>query len=296
MVPMSALRVLIIGSSGQLGSAMRSAFEDADVRTPSHRALDLTRASDVVAHVTEVHPNVVINCAAFNDVDGAEDRPLDALALNAFAVRSLARATDAIGATLVHFSTDFVFDGLANAPYREDSAPMPRSVYASSKLLGEWLALDVPRAFVLRVQSLFGMPRDWKGRRGSLDSIVAGLEEGREVRVFSDRVVSPGYVYDIAAATKHLIESGAAPGLYHCVNAGCATWEAIAREAARLLGVDPRLQPVASASVALKAARPQYSALSPGRLGEAGFRMPEWQDALRRWLAVRDRPAAVRSI
>jgi dTDP-4-dehydrorhamnose reductase len=150
--------------------------------------------------------------------------------------------------------------------------------------MGEWFALDAPRAFVLRVESLFGSPAGWTGRRGTLDAIVGGLAAGREVRVFTDRVVSPGYTPDIAAATRHLIASGAAPGLYHCVNDGQATWEQVAREAARVLGVEPVLQLTTSDQVALKAARPTYCALSPRKLAAAGFTMPAWQDALGRWL------------
>jgi dTDP-4-dehydrorhamnose reductase len=280
---------MVTGASGQLGAAILSAFAGNDVHAPEHGALDIGRADQVSTAVADIRPDVVINCAAFNDVDAAEDRPSEAFALNAFAVRSLARAAEAAGATLVHFSTDFVFDGTAHAPYTEDVPPAPRSTYAASKLVGEWFALEAPGGFVLRVESLFGTPRDWRGRRGSLESIVAGLEEGREVRVFSDRVVSPGYVHDIAAATKHLVESGAAPGLYHCVNSGHATWAEIARQAARVLGVEPRLQPVGSAGVALKAVRPQYSVLSTARLAAAGFPMPSWQDALERWLATRER-------
>jgi dTDP-4-dehydrorhamnose reductase len=283
-------RVFVTGGSGQLGSEIVRAFADAAVVAPPHRVLDLGRHDQVAAAIADARPDVIVNCAAFNDVDGAEDRPLDAFALNAFAVRSLARAAEAVGATLVHFSTDFVFDGTAREPYREDSATAPRSTYASSKLAGEWFALDAPRAFVLRVESLFGTPRVWGGRRGSLEAIVAGLEEGREVRVFSDRIVSPGYVRDIAAATRHLVDAGAPAGLYHCVNSGQATWLAIAEEAARILRVEPRLNPVSSAGVSLRASRPQYSALATAKLAAAGFQMPTWQDALRRWLASRDVP------
>ena len=288
---MTGLRVFVTGASGQLGSAVVDAFADAEVVAPAHRTLDISRPDQVAAAVADARPDAIVNCAAFNDVDGAEDRPRDAFGLNAFAVRSLARAAEAVGATLVHFSTDFVFDGSAREPYGEDAAPAPRSTYASSKLAGEWFALDAPQAFVLRVESLFGTPRVWSGRRGSLEAIVAGLEEGREVRVFSDRVVSPAFVRDVAAATKHLIVARAKPGLYHCVNSGQATWLAIAQEAARILGVDPRLNPVSSAGVSLRAARPQYSALATTKLAAAGFPMPTWQDALRRWLASRAAPS-----
>ena len=207
-------------------------------------------------------------------------------------MRSLARAAESCGAVLVHYGSDFVFDGTATEPYDESAAPAPRSVYASSKLVGEWLALEPPRAYVLRVESLFGSPAEWTGRRGSLDAIVAGLEAGREVKVFTDRAVSPSYVVDVAAATRYLVDTGAAPGTYHCVNSGYGTWQQVALEAARILGVAPRLTPITMADMPLAAARPRFCALSNRKLAAAGFPMPAWQDALRRWLAARGRPAA----
>ncbi len=281
---MSPPRVLVTGASGQLASFILGAFADWDVVAHTRATLDLTDAAAVAGVVADARPAVVVNCAAFNDVDGAESRPLEALAVNAFAVRTLARAAEEAGATFVHYGTDFVFDGSATRPYVETDPPSPRSTYASSKLLGDWFALEAPRAFVLRVESLFGAPRRWAGRRGTLGSIVEGLQQGRELRVFTDRVVSPTYCFDIAAATRHLVEAQAEPGLYHCVNDGEATWDTIAREAAEVLGVPARLVPITMAEAGLKASRPSYCALSPGRLAAAGFPMPPWQDALRRWL------------
>jgi len=278
-------RVLVTGADGQLASFVVRAFAGSAVVALDRRALDITDAAAVAGAVAAAAPDVIVNCAAFNDVDGAEDRPEQALAVNAFAVRSLALAAERAGAVLVHYSTDFVFDGRRSSePYTESDAPSPQSTYASSKLMGEWFALDAPRAFVLRVESLFGSPAEWTGRRGTLDGIVAGLRAGREVRVFTDRVVSPSYTPDIAAATRHLIASAAAPGLYHCVNSGQATWEQVARETARVLGVEPLLRLTTSDQVVLKAARPTYCALSPRKLAAAGFTMPAWQDALGRWL------------
>ena len=281
---MSVGRVLVTGAAGQLGAAMVRAFGDAEVTALARGDLDITDSAATRARIAELGPALIVNCAAWNDVDGAEDQPSAALAINAFAVRSLARAAEATGATLVHYSSDFVFDGEASSPYRETSEPAPRSVYASSKLLGEWFALDAPGAYVLRVESLFGSPPGWQGRRGTLDKIVAGLEEGREVPVFVDRVVSPSYVDDVAAATRHLVTRGAAPGLYHCVNSGAATWHEVAQEAARLLGVVPRFLTMRMADAQLKAARPRYCALDNAKLAAAGFPMPPWQDALQRWL------------
>ena len=271
---------------------MVRAFPGSDVVAHTRATLDITDGPTVAGAIADAAPQVIVNCAAFNDVDGAESAPLDALSVNALAVRSLARAAAAVNATLVHFSTDFVFDGTAQEPYDERMPPSPQSTYAASKLLGEWFALDVPRALVLRVESLFGSRREWAGRRGTLDAIVAGLEEDREVRVFTDRVVSPSYTPDVAAATRHLVETGAAPGLYHCVNSGMGTWYEVAVEAARLLGVTPRLVPVTMGQVQMQANRPRFCALSNRKLDASGFRMPPWSDALRRWLEGRAVPAA----
>ncbi len=284
---MSVGRVLVTGAAGQLGSVILRTFADAETVALTRAAVDITDPAAVRRVVHDARPAVVINCAAFNDVDGAEDAPTAALAVNAFAVRSLARAADECGAVLVHYGTDFVFSGDAASPYRETDEPGPRSTYAASKLLGEWFGVYAARGYVLRVESLFGCEAAWQGRRGTLDSLVAGLEEGREVRVFTDRVVSPSYLDDVAAATRFVVTAGAAPGLYHCVNSGHDTWHGVALEAARLLGVTPRLKPITTADVTLRAQRPRFCALDNSKLAAAGFRMPPWQDAVRRWLRMK---------
>lgn len=278
-------RVLVVGAAGRLGTAIVEAFADREVIAHTRASLDISDPAAVQAAVAQAAPAVIVNCAAFNAVDESEERPLDALAINAFAVRTLARAADAAGATLVHYGSDFVFDGNATEPYDEEAVPSPAGTYAVSKLLGDWFALDAARSLVLRVESLFGVLPGWAGRRGSLEAIVEGLQQGRPVPVFTDRVVSPSYVHDIAGATRHLVDSQAPPGLYHCVNSGFATWYEVAEEAARLLGVTPRLQPVTMDQVRLTARRPRFCALANRKLAAAGFPMPTWRDALRRWLA-----------
>jgi dTDP-4-dehydrorhamnose reductase len=286
---MNRSKVVLTGASGQLAHFIARVFADWDVLALGRASLDITDPAMVRRVLADAAPHVIVNCAAFNDVDGAESRPLDALAVNAFAVRSLARAAEAAGATLVHYSTDFVFDGRATEPYDEDAPTAPQSTYAASKLLGEWFALDAPGALVLRVESLFGSPEGWTGRRGTLDAIVDGLRHGREVRALTDRVVSPGYTPDIAAATRHLIDAAAPGGVYHCVNTGHTTWDAVAREAARVLGVEPRITPITVDQLTLTAARPVYCALATRKLAATGFVMPTWDDALRRWLSLSPR-------
>ena len=276
------LKVLVTGARGQLAGAIIDAYKDtSQVLAYSRGDLDVADYDAVMKRVQADAPHVIINCAAYNNVDRAEDEADIALDANAFAVRVLARAAQSSGATLVHYITDFVFDGRAARPYIEEDPPNPQSVYAQSKLLGEWFALEAPRAFVLRVESLFG----GANARSSIDRIVQSIAEAREAKVFRDRVVSPSFVMDVAAATQVLVDRGE-PGLYHCVGTGHATWHEVALEIARVMGKEreANLVPVSVAEVTQRAPRPQFAALSNEKLSRV-LPMPTWQDALRRYLA-----------
>jgi dTDP-4-dehydrorhamnose reductase len=281
------MRILVTGAAGLLGSAVTEIFRNGgdEVHPTGHAALDIVDAAAVERLVREIRPEAIVNCAAYNDVDAAEADPASALSVNAFGVLALARAARDAGALLVHYSTDFVFDGETARPYVEDDPPNPKSVYASSKLLGEWFAADVPRHYLLRVESLFGGPGVRAGsRRGSLGTIVDRIRAGGVVPVFVDRTVSPSFTPDVAAATRALMRSGAPWGTYHCVNAGQATWREVAEEAARRLGVPLTIRELTLESVAAPAARPRFCAMSSARLASLGIVMPAWQDAVRRYL------------
>jgi dTDP-4-dehydrorhamnose reductase len=234
--------------------------------------------------VLRLAPAAIINCASYNHVDQAEDQQETALDVNAFAVGTLARAAADLDAVLMHYSTDFVFSGTASAPYTELDRPEPQSAYAQSKLVGEWLATDAPRHYVLRVESLFGGPHT----RSSTDRIVDAVLAGESAPVFTDRVVSPSFVADVVAASAHLLRTQPAFGVYHCVNTGYATWYEVGREIARLLGKsEASLTPTSVRDVNLRASRPQFAALSNAKLVQAGFTMPPWQDAMARYLKSR---------
>jgi dTDP-4-dehydrorhamnose reductase len=282
------MRIAVVGAHGQLAAAVAHECGVAhEVVCFSRAELDITNDAAVDAVLGRVKPQVIVNGSAFTDVDAAEDQPVAALNVNALAVRALARAARTHDATLVHYSTDFVFDGTVSAPYVESDRPNPLSVYAASKLLGEWFALDAPRAYILRVESLFGRAPDAGPEKGSLASIVKTLIGGGAPKVFADRTISPTYVLDAARATRQLLELAAAPGLYHCVNTGQCTWLELAQVAAEQLGgaeMAARLIPVRMAEVTLKATRPQYCALSNAKLQAAGVAMSSWQDALDRYL------------
>jgi dTDP-4-dehydrorhamnose reductase len=293
------MKALVIGAAGQLGAATVERLKSARETPPSFDVIALTRKDVDLADgralrdaVLGAKPDVILNCAAYNNVDGAEDDPKPALDVNAFAPRVLAEAAEEIGATFVHYSTDFVFDGTASQPYTETDPARPQSVYASSKLLGEWFAAQASRHYVLRVESLFGGTYV----RSSIDKIIATIIGGEDTRVFVDRVVTPSYVQDVITATLGLIGAGAPYGLYHCVNSGETTWFDLAREIARLLDRTPSLVPVKVADVPMRAKRPQYCALSNRKLADAGIAMPPWQDALRRYLEVVQARKAARTV
>jgi len=289
------MRIALVGARGQLGAAVAEACGAVHETVTFTRAdLDITDDAAVAAAMARLRPDAIVNASAYTNVDGAEDEPVTALKVNALAVRALARAAETHGAALVHFSTDFVFDGTASAPYTEQDRPNPRSVYATSKLLGEWFALEAPRAYVLRVESLFGSAAAGPVPKGSVAAIHRALMSGQSPPVFVDRTISPTYVIDAAHATRKLLESSAPAGLYHCVNSGSCTWLEFAEELARLAGLEPRLTPVRMSDLQLRAARPLYCVLSNARLRDAGIDMPSWRDALARYVAATGAPSPTR--
>lgn len=274
---------LVTGAAGQLGATIVARLADRwSIVALGRRDLDLSDGRAVRAIVARVSPDIIVNCAAYTDVDGAESAARQAFTVNGLATGTLARAAQDVGATLVHYSTDFVFDGTADTPYAETDPPEPKSIYAQSKLVGEWLAADASVHYVLRVESLFGgVPA-----KSSIDRIISAIGDGREARAFVDRTVSPSFVDDVADATATLVANRAPSGVYHCVNSGCTTWYEIARFVAEHLGrSDATITPVSVNDVTLKAKRPQFAALSNAKLVRAGVHMPSWQDGLQRHLS-----------
>jgi dTDP-4-dehydrorhamnose reductase len=288
------VKLLVIGAAGQLGQAAAAALAARhEVIAWTRQDLDLRDTRAVIDRVAEVRPEAILNCAAYNNVDGAEDDPLAALQLNAMAVRALAEAAESVRATLIHYSSDFVFDGEASQPYVETDRARPRSTYGVSKLLGEWFAQQVPSHYVLRVESLFGGPH----RRSSVDKIIAAVGHGDEAPVFVDRFVTPSFVADVVDATECLVARRAPVGLYHCVNSGVTNWLALGEEIGRVIGrPHTRLVPIRFADMTLRARRPRYCALSNEKLASAiGRSLPPWQDAIARHIATLQPPISAAS-
>jgi dTDP-4-dehydrorhamnose reductase len=284
------VRCALIGAAGQLGFDLARTFDlPGELFRLTRADFDLLdpRATERVLH--ELRPTLVVNTAAYNQVDRAEDDRAPAFALNAEAVGRLADVCEGLGAMLVHFSTDYVFDGRRSTPYREEDPPGPLSHYGESKLAGERLALTrCRRALVFRVCGLFGVARSaGKGGTNFVETMLRLAREGRPIRVVRDQVLTPSYTLDLAPKVWRAV-ARAAHGVYHLTNAGETSWYDFAREIFRLSGLTPDLTGVTAAEYGARARRPAYSVLGHGRLAALGEDdLRPWQEALAAYLRER---------
>ena len=275
-------RVVLIGAAGQLGFDLVRTFDlDGELIPLAHADLDILDAARTKAVLRGLAPTHAINTAAYNRVDQAEADREAAFALNGRAVGDLATVCQALGATLVHFSTDYVFDGRRSTPYLESDAPNPLSVYGASKLAGERLALErCERAVVFRVSGLYGVARSsGKGSTNFVETMLRLARGGRKIRVVADQVLGPSYTLDVARKIWKVLPKAAHP-VYHLSNAGEASWYDFARRVFELAGLAPDLGPVTSAEFGARARRPAYSVLGHANLRALG------EDDLRPWGAA----------
>jgi dTDP-4-dehydrorhamnose reductase len=224
-------------------------------------------------------------------VDEAESHAGHAYTVNALGPRALALSAAAMGAILVHYSTDYVVDGNRATPYREEDAPLPLSAYATSKLAGEhFVRALAPRHYVLRVCGLFGLAGRATRHGNFVETMLRAAEAGKELRVVSDQIVAPTSSSDVARVTLDLLRRHAPYGLYHCTSPGAVSWHDYARAIFDLAGVPVSLRPVSAAEYGAPARRPAYSILDNGKLEAAGVPRPgHWHDRLTEYLAARAR-------
>ena len=279
-------RVLVTGAAGMLGRDLVTELAAAgcDVFARPKSDLDVTRADAVARAFRETRPEIVVNCAAFTRVDACESDPR-ADAVNAGGVERLAAECLERSVRLVQISTDFVFDGAKEAPYREDDEPAPLSAYGRSKLAGERAALRLPTALVVRASWLFG-----RGGWNFVEAIWKQIADGRRtLTVVDDQRGRPTATVDLAQALLALLERSAV-GIYHFANAGEATWYDFAREIVALSGrSDVEVTPIDSATLARPARRPAYSVLDTGRYERVtGRPIRHFRDALAEYLADRE--------
>jgi dTDP-4-dehydrorhamnose reductase len=282
------MRIVVTGAAGRLGATIADAFQRAgyQVTALSRSDLDICDVEQVSTVLDRLQPEAIVNCSAYNAVDAAEADAATAFAINARGPSLLAGAAESMGALLVHYSTDFVFDGETEQPYSEEEPANPLGVYGASKLAGENGVRSAPGHYILRLESVFG-GSGTKGHRATVDQIADKVLAGVTVPALVDRTVSPSYVVDVANATRALIEGKAPYGTYHCVNTGCTTWFDLANEVVRQLGVRGSIEPVRATDFKTVARRPRFCALSNRKLVGLGIAMPTWQSALARHLVTR---------
>ena len=284
-------RVLLLGPNGQLGHdilrAHGKAGEPFDLVPLARGKLDVAEPGAVERVLGGLDYDAAVNCAACTRVDEVEGNAALGFAVNAHAVQAIAQACAARRARLVHVSTDYVFGGDVEraSPLREDDPTAPVSVYGASKAMGETLArLASDDVVILRVASLFGVAgAGGKGGNFVETMIRAGREKGA-LRVVDDQTMSPTSTADVARVIVRMLTDGCAPGLYHAVNAGSATWFEFAREIIRRAGVEATVTPCATGEYPVRAARPRYSVLDNTKVSAAFGAMPSWEDALDRYL------------
>jgi dTDP-4-dehydrorhamnose reductase len=285
------MKYAVLGSAGQLGRDLCPRLAGEVV--PLTRAeADLTRPDLLRAALTELRPDAVVNCAAYNFVDRAESEPEAAFAVNAWGVRALAAMCRDLGCVLVHFSTDHVFglDETRQTPYAETDAPGPISVYGLSKLAGEYLVRALcPRHFVIRTCGLYGV---WgSGGKGGnfVETMLRVAAQGKPLRVVADQTCTPSYTVDVATAVAALATTGRY-GLYHLTSAGSCSWHEFARTIFELSGVKADLTAITSAEYGAAARRPTYSVLSAGAYEALGLPpLRPWREALADYLEERKR-------
>ncbi len=282
-------RVLLIGGGGQLGTAIARRWQDCRIAAPSHEELALERSDRLAQTIEEFNPDVLVNCAAFHDVDRCELEPAQAFEINGLAVGRAARIAGRHGLLFVTLSSDYVFDGTKGEPYTEADPPNPLSVYGASKLRGETLTQSSgARAFVVRTCGVYGPSRSRTPRRPFIDRILTQGANGSSVPVVADVVASPTFAGALADALRALIESEAY-GLYHAAGAGSASWYEFACEAKRQARADLQIEPIAADQWKAIAVRPRFSALDNAKLRELGIAMPSWRDGIAAYLALRVR-------
>jgi dTDP-4-dehydrorhamnose reductase len=288
------MNIALIGADGQLGSDLRALLPAEDVRPLFFPEFDVTDAAGVAARLRDLRPDVVINTSAFHRVDECEDRIEDAFRVNAFAVRDLARTCRSQGAVLVHFSTDYVFDGASALPYTETDRPGPLSAYAASKLAGEHLlAAEWDRHFIVRTCGLFGRAGCLEKGRNFVETMLGLAASGRPIRVVDDQIVAPTSTLELARNVLALIRTDAF-GLYHLTSRGGCSWYEFARAVFDRAEVNADLTPVGSAAYGAPARRPAFSLLSDGKA--RGLGLPgcsDWKAALADYLAARAKGWAV---
>ncbi|WP_188175428.1 dTDP-4-dehydrorhamnose reductase [Paenibacillus sedimenti] len=282
-------RIVLLGANGQLGSDIRSVFAGTEV----YELIPLTREQLNVENTESVIPflenlghfDVLINCTAFHNTEECESDPLKALMVNSIAVLRMATFCKQHDVTMIHFSTDYVFDGNQSSPYTEEAETHPLNVYGSTKAAGEKaIAAYLDRFFIFRVSSLYGVAGS-SGKGGNfIETMIRLVKQGKPVSIVNDVVMSPTYTLDVAQAVKAFLDRNVADyGIYHCSGEGGCSWYDLAVETFTLCGLSYDATPIPSSRYEAKCKRPAYSVLDNGKISSI-YSMPHWKSSLKAYL------------
>lgn len=281
------MKTLVIGSKGMLGQAFLKLLKEMgwEHQGLDREEIDITDARQVDERVSDFGPKLIINTAAYNAVDKARGEPEIVMAVNGLAVGYLAEAAKKSGAIFIHFSSDYVFDGLNKEGYNEEAKPNPVSVYGESKLAGEEALQKAAKEdgfewYLIRTSRLFGPPGISQGTKKSFPATMIDLaKEREEISGIDAEVSSPTFVNDLVKQVLEIIESQPS-GIYHLTNSGTCTWYEYAKAALESVGLQTKIKPVGADAFPRKAKRPAYSVLLSTKLPP----MRPWQEALDEFL------------
>jgi dTDP-4-dehydrorhamnose reductase len=283
------MKITVIGASGQLGTDVVNAFaENGDHISPlSHSEIELSDIDSVSNRLRELSPELVVNTAAMHHVEKCEEEPQKAFAVNGIGVRNLSMVTRDIGATLMHVSTDYVFDGAKGSPYEESDAPRPLNVYGNTKLSGEYFVRStLKKHFVLRTSAIYGKsPCRAKGGLNFVELMLKLAKERGKVRVVDSEFVTPTRTTELARQIVALSRSDSY-GLYHATAEGSCSWHEFAREIFSLTNTKVILEVAGPNEFPAKVPRPTYSVLENSALKSQGLNVfKPWQEGLREYLS-----------
>ncbi len=275
------MKVLVTGANGQLGSALRRVLDremPGEAIYTGREDLDLTDAAAVEVFMRDREVTHVVNCAAYNAVDRAEEEKRECALVNTDAVKNLAAAADLLGAKIIHLSTDYVFDGTNHRPYRESDKVNPISQYGTTKRKGETALLALaPESIIIRTAWLYS-----DTGHNFVRTMLAMAEKQDRIRVVCDQIGTPTYARDLANAILAVLKSHQwVAGIYHFTNEGAASWYDFAKAIFRIAGKDVNVVPIPTEDYPTPASRPAYSILDRSRIKATyGVEIPHWEEAL----------------
>ena len=284
------MRVALIGANGQLGSDIKHVYQTGGdvVYEINHDSLDIVDSNQCFDTLEKLDPSLIINTAAMHNVDICENDPQRSFLVNAIGPKNLAQVSSRLHVPLVHFSTDYIFDGNKTSPYVEDDIAQPLNEYGRSKLAGEsYICSSTSSYFIVRVSGLYGhAPCRAKNGLNFVRLMLKLAKENEEVRVVDDECLSPTYTLDVAKTLRELT-STSKYGIYHMVSDGCCSWYEFAATIFGYSKLNTKLAIAQSYEFPHKTSRPKYSCLRNNNLNNLGIRqMPHWRDALRRYLST----------